>query len=138
MKEDIMIARKMLDERQFDLIIVKEGSILYQGRGSGLAVLLRAIETLKGQLSGASAADKIVGKAAALLLVYAGVEGIYGKILSEEAERFLEGKCSILMYQRKVPVILNKSGTDSCPMEKMSLSISTPEEAYEKFSHLPR
>ena len=37
-------------------------------------------------LSGWSAADLVVGKAAALLFVYAKVKEVYGKVLSEEAE----------------------------------------------------
>lgn len=82
-------------------------------------------------LSGWSAADLVVGKAAALLFVYAKVKEVYGKVLSEEAEKVLKEHGVPCSFETLAPHIINRSGNDICPMEKLVKDVENPAVALE-------
>lgn len=94
----------------------------------GIAPMLDFIAEGK-DLEGWSAADLVVGKAAALLFVYAGVRNVYAKVLSAEGARTLESYGIAYEYGTLSRNIINRAGNDICPMEKAVLSISEPAEA---------
>jgi hypothetical protein len=130
---DLKIARKVLKEKKISIVIVKKEKILFESNLSGINGLLQAIKTLKG-FQGASVADKVVGRAAALLLVSSLVHEVFAETLSFEGEKILKENSISVKYNHLVPIILNKEYKDICPFEKFSLSIEIPEEAYEKLS----
>ena len=82
-------------------------------------------------LSGWSAADLVVGKAAALLFVYAQVKEVYGKVLSAEAEKVLKEHGVPCSFETLAPHIINRSGNDICPMEKLVKGVENPAVALE-------
>mgnify|MGYP002801053522 FL=1 len=97
--------------------------------GRGIAPLL-AIASEENALRGASVADLIVGKAAALLMARAGVSEVYAEVMSEAGERTLSEhdiphSCGLL-----VPYIIDRTGKDVCPMERAVADVSDPAEAY--------
>ncbi|HIZ02666.1 MAG TPA: DUF1893 domain-containing protein [Candidatus Borkfalkia avistercoris] len=94
----------------------------------GISPMLAFIKENK-DLSGWSAADVIVGKAAALLFVYAGVKAVYAGVLSSEGARTLESYGVSYEYGTRAQNIVNRAGNDVCPMEKTVLCISDPAEA---------
>ena len=55
-------------------------------REHGLAPLIRLLDTNES-LQDMAAADHLIGRAAALLLLAAGVKAVYGEVMSEEAHR---------------------------------------------------
>lgn len=68
-------------------------------------------------LRGYSVADLVVGKAAAMLFVKAGLSEVFAKNLSKSGKEYLEKheitvKCDVLTDK-----ILNRSGDGICPME---------------------
>lgn len=68
-------------------------------------------------LTGFSAADRVVGKAAAMLFVKAGGVEVYAEVLSAKGRETLEShgvKCSCGVATDK---ILNRDKTGLCPME---------------------
>lgn len=78
---------------------------------------------------GGAAADRIVGKAAALLFVCLGVAEVYGTVMSRSAmavfERFgVRHACGTECEQ-----IVNRTGTGVCPMECAVAQIDDPQEA---------
>lgn len=80
-------------------------------------------------LKGFSAADKVVGKAAAFLYVLLGVTEVYSPVMSEAAARVLrengiEPRCDTLTEK-----IVNRAGTGICPMEAAVAELSDPSEA---------
>jgi hypothetical protein len=83
-------------------------------------------------LHGASVADRIVGRAAALLCVYCGVKAVYAVVLSDGGERVLKENSVSLEFESLVPSILNRQRTETCPFEKIVSTVSDGEEAYEK------
>ncbi len=75
-------------------------------------------------------ADKVVGKAAAYLMVYLKAKNVYAETLSKEAYEVLEKYGVDFSYKYLVPFIINRAGNDICPMEKTVLGADSPEEAY--------
>jgi len=130
---DIEIARHQLQEKSLSLVIAKDGRIIFETTKSGVNGFLSAIDELgRENLKGASIADKIVGRAAALLCAYAGVKAVYAVVLSEGGKRVLEKNSVSLKFGDVVPGILNRQKTGACPFEKIVSDISDGAEAYEK------
>lgn len=81
-------------------------------------------------LTGTSCADKVVGKAAALLMQKAGVATLYAGIISEPATKVLTDAGIEYEYGTLVPRIQNRKGDGLCPMESAVMDISDADEAY--------
>lgn len=97
--------------------------------GKGISPMMKFIAEGK-ELSGYCAADVIVGKAAALLFAKAGIKEVYGKTMSKSAVDFLKTNAIPYSYAILTEKIINRSGTDICPMEKTVAQIDEPEQAY--------
>jgi len=77
-------------------------------------------------LNGYCVADRIVGKAAALLFVLAGVSKVYADTISEGACRVLREHRIDFSYQTLTPYIINRNGNGPCPMEEAVRDIEEP------------
>jgi len=73
--------------------------------------------------------DKVVGNAAALLMVKAKCKEIYSPLASELALKTLRRYNIQYHIHSTTPYIQNREGEDMCPMEKLSLA-KNPEEFY--------
>jgi hypothetical protein len=129
---DLDLARQIFRERNLSLVMVKEGGLLFESASSGINGLLQAIDALNGSLHGSSVADKVVGRAAALLLVYAHAKEVYAATVSNEGLKALEENGVPVEYDALVQQILDRTGKNICPFEKASQTIRAPEEAPEK------
>jgi hypothetical protein len=130
--QDLKIAKKRLNENGLTLSIVKNGEVVFETASSGVSGFLEAIEKFRKALEEASVADRIVGKAIALLCVYAKVKAIYATVLSKKAKEVLEENTIHGEWKFLVENILNVNKTELCPFEKMAAEISSPKDAYEK------
>ena len=81
-------------------------------------------------LEGYSVADLVVGKAAALLFVKCGIKNVFAKTLSENGKKILERFGIDYEYETLAEKIINRSGTDICPMEKAVANTDDSEEAF--------
>ncbi len=95
---------------------------------TGIAPLLERISE-REPLQGMCVADRIIGKAAALLLLHAGVSAVYGEVMSEQAFRLLTQAGLTVRYGTLVPFIQNRAGTDRCPMERAVEAVDDPAQA---------
>ncbi|MFQ6080770.1 MAG: DUF1893 domain-containing protein [Candidatus Bathyarchaeia archaeon] len=129
---DLTLAKLRLKEKNLTLSIVKGGKVLFETRSHGIVGLLQAIEELGQELIESSVADKIVGRAAALLCAYSGVASVFAVTISEEGRRALEDNHIFYRFENRVPNILNDKRTDLCPFEKLTSGLTNPKEAYEK------
>ncbi|MEG0360265.1 MAG: DUF1893 domain-containing protein [Longicatena sp.] len=109
--------------------VVSQNDQLYTETNSGIIPLLNFIE--KGVLKDALVADKVIGKAAAMLLVYGGITELYAQVISEFALTYLNSHDIPITYETKVPYIINRKKDGMCPMEKSVLSIDDEILAYE-------
>lgn len=80
-------------------------------------------------LSYGCVADKIVGKAAALLFVYLGVRCVYAETLSNSAKDVFERYGVEYSFGTLTDMIVNRKGDGPCPMEKAVIDADTPEAA---------
>jgi hypothetical protein len=129
---DIELARKLLDELNLSLVIVKGGKTLFESHSPGINGLLQAIERLDDKMKRASVADRVVGKAATLLLVPYDMKMIYAHILSLEGLKVLDENGVPFLYRTLVPKILDKKGINICPFEQFAMTINNTQEAYMK------
>ena len=134
--QDLRIAKKELKEKSLSLVIVKNGEILFESFSHGISGFLQAIEKLGKKLEGASMADKIVGRAIALLCIYADVKEVYAETLSRGAKSLFEKYLLYCEWDNLVEKILDAKKIEACPFEKASKQISNPKEAYEKLKRL--
>lgn len=103
---------------------------VFKSEKRGVAPLLKWLESGE-DFHGFSAADKVVGKAAAFLYVLLGVEQIFALVLSEAAESVFQAYHIPVYYEEKVTAIRNRSNTGFCPMEQAVLELNDPKEAHE-------
>lgn len=83
----------------------------------GVADLYELLNEDPAFLKGAQVADKVIGKAAAALMVLGGVARIYTDIISEPALNLLQGAGIWVDYVKVVPRIQNRTKTGWCPLE---------------------
>jgi len=74
--------------------------------------------------------DKIMGNAAALLLIKAGCQEVYSPLGSQLAVKTLDKYGIKYYFTEIVPYIQRPGGEDMCPMEKLSIDKES-EEFYE-------
>lgn len=129
---DLRLARLTLHESNLNLVIVKKGEVVFDTRAHGIGGFLLAIDKLGKELVGSSVADRIVGRAAALLCAYCEVASVFAVTVSEEGAQTLIRNNIPHEYENIVPNILNYDRTDICPFEKLTAGLMDPKEAYEK------
>ena len=127
---DISSAKNLLKEGKYTCVLCKEDKV-YTSMLRGVAPMLGFINS-GTDLKGFSAADKVVGKAVALLFIFAGLKEVYAEIISEAALKTLSNSGIQVSYNTVVNKIMNHAGTDSCPMEQVVEYIDDPQEAFEK------
>jgi hypothetical protein len=126
---NLELAREIFDSEQLSFALVKEGRLLARGYRDGVGELLAAVEALGTETEGAALADKIVGKAVAMIAAYAQVRAVYTPLASEAAAAALEQYQIEFTADRIVPLIRNRRNDGPCPMEKLTLPILDPGEA---------
>lgn len=132
---DLDLARICFKEKSLTLAIAKDGNIIFESRLRGVSSFLEAIRKLDGQLEGASVADKVTGRAVALLCIYSRVKSVYSEMLSYSAGMLLEKSKVLVESGRVVETILNSDKTDVCPFEKLLSKVKSPETAYRRLVH---
>lgn len=110
-------------------LVVRQNGIVHTFDDSGLRALVTLLTTSPQALSGAEVADKVVGRAAAALLIRGGVKRLYTPLISETAIKLLENSDIDFTYDATVPFIQNKARDGMCPMEALALGAPDAEEA---------
>lgn len=127
-KESVLMGdvRAKFDGGKYSCVI-GNGEI-YAFERSGIADLLDVYSNRKRLLKGALVADKIVGRAAASILVKGGISELYAKVISKPALKMLKSARIGVSYSSIVPYIKNRKGTGVCPMENACKNAKTPDE----------
>jgi len=128
---DLEIAKDALRRGGYSLVIVKDGRMIYASRSHGIGGILEAIEELDNRIERASVADRIIGKAAALLLAYSKVKDAYVLVISRNGLETLRSHGIQVDYESLVPKILDRSRREICPFEKIALEIDSPRLGFE-------
>ncbi|MFQ6057719.1 MAG: DUF1893 domain-containing protein [Anaerolineae bacterium] len=129
MKSDLQLAKDTLRAQNLSFVLAKAGRVMGASSHPGIGDLLRAVEALGEETRGAALADKVVGKAVAMVARYAGIAAVYASLTSEAARTALAAGGISLEYDQLVPLILNQQGTGSCPLERLTSALDDPQEA---------
>lgn len=129
MKTDITKAINDLDDGQYTCVLCK-GNKIHTSTERGVKPLLDWLDS-GIDLNDFSAADKVVGKAAAFLYVLLGVKEVYARVMSESAiytlaRNGIQPQCDI-----SVKNIINRTSAGNCPMEESVYELTDPKEALE-------
>ncbi len=125
---DLARAKDILEAEHCTCVLCRMDTV-YLRRERGISPMLDLIGK-NTDLRGFSAADTIVGKAAALLFVYAGVIAVHAKVMSKTAATVLEEHHVHYTYDTMTEYIINRRGDGMCPMEETVRMISDPAAAY--------
>lgn len=121
---DLHFARTLLEKENYTCVICRDEDVITDRR-RGVKPLMELLEGGK-DLHGFSAADKVVGKAAAFLYCLLGVKALHAGILSEPALAVLENAGIPVEYGTLVPAIRNRAGDGFCPMETAVWDLDDP------------
>ncbi len=133
---DLEIAKTELYEENLTLAIVKNGTVIYSAKSHRISGFLDAIDKCKDKLEGASLADRVAGKAIALLCAYAKIKEVYAAVLSRKAMAIFKQNKIACHWNKLVDNVLDASKTGMCPFEKAAADISDPQKAYKTFKGL--
>lgn len=119
--KDIELAKDLLKTQEKALVIVKEGKVIFSSENKGIKPVYTAHNELNDRLQGSSVADKVVGKAAAMIYEHAGIKELSTGLISEKALGVLKDTSMVYEYDKLVPFIKNRDQSGLCPIEKLSL-----------------
>lgn len=119
---------KLLHGGGYSCVIRNSGVRTFTQRG--VADLYDLLSLEPAFLQGAQIADKVIGKAAAALMVLGGVQEIYTDIISEPALTLLRNAGIKIEYMQVVPRIRNRANTGWCPMETICYEVETAEDMF--------
>ena len=125
---DIERARAILRENSALTCAFVRGEETFTSTERGVKPLLALADEGK-KLQGFSCADRVVGRAAALLYVLLGAEEVYAEVLSRSGEEVFKAHKIAYGYDVFTEHIVNRAGAGLCPMELATEGISDPVEA---------
>lgn len=107
-------------------LVVKNHGIVTTYSKPGVRDLEYLLDHDPEMLHGATIADKVIGKAAAAMVVVGGVKELYAEVMSKKAIPFLEE--AGIAYTCGTLVDTIKEEGDRCQLEKITAPATTPEE----------
>jgi len=125
-KEDRELARSLLEKEKWNLVVVRDGLIVFKSRDSGVASFFSAVRSMAESLHNAAVADLVVGSAVAMLCLHARVASVYAVTASQGALDILGRHSVFVTTENVVPHISNRDGTDLCPFEKLARDAESP------------
>lgn len=130
MRDKLKRAIDILKEEQVSCVIYRSEQEVRKSEAIGIKPLMVELRKDKSAFEGCVIADKVVGKAAALMVVLGGAEAVFGRIISKDAMTILERYGICYEYEEIVPYIENRTKTGRCPMEETVLAIDDPKTAF--------
>ena len=97
------------------LMVYRNGDLVFQSSSKGIRPHLEAIDSLGKGLRGTVMVDKIVGRAAALLIIYSGAAEAHAAVLSAQGRRVLEMHHLSFTYAEEAEHIKMQDGRIYCP-----------------------
>ena len=125
-------ARAYLNKNELACLVVKDGQHLYESIARGIFPLYEAHVMQKIDMEGSSLADKVIGKAAAMIAVDAGVASIHAVVISEHAIDYLDEHEINYTYEKRTVYIKNREQNGMCPVETRALASKDYAELIEK------
>lgn len=116
-------AKTLLHDKKLSIVLIKDSDI-YTSVKRGISPILDIIDENRELMLGADIADKVIGKAAAMLMAANGVKNVYTDVISKHALDVFNKNGISCEYGRSVPYIVNRKGDGMCPMEQTVLNLT--------------
>ncbi len=129
LEDQLQDAIAMLDAENCSFVLWKEGQEEQVSTEIGVKPIMNVLRSDEEGLQDGVVADKVIGKAAALLLVLGGAKAVYGRVMSEGGKTVLEQHGIVCRYGSLVPYIENRTQTGMCPLEASVQEVEDPKQA---------
>lgn len=127
MNTNLLKARNLLESGNYTCVVCRD-ELVYTTQKRGVAPLLDWLDSGL-DLSGFSAADRVVGRGAAFLYCLLGVREVYARVMSRPAAEVLNAYGIEAQADTFADGIINRTGTGPCPFEAAVLNIQDAREA---------
>jgi len=115
--------KKELYENNYKIIVMKNDEAIFISMERGIKPIYDLYNQVNHKsINNAYVADRVTGKAAALILSYLKIKGIFTELISENAIKIFKENDIEVEYKTKVKNILNRTKDDLCPVEKISFN----------------
>lgn len=117
----------MLNEQGLSLLVYNNGELTTHAN-RGIQDLLQLISEQPERLDGAVAADKVIGKSAAAIMIVGGVKEVHTNLICTPARELFEKEGVLVFATEEVPMILNRDKSGMCPMDTQIANIESIDE----------
>mgnify|MGYP003556285840 CR=1 FL=1 len=132
--KDLNYIKELLLKDNHSIVILKKDASIVTSDDRGVFPLINLLEEDQLQLQDSIIADKVIGKAAALLMIYGGVKEVYSPVISTPAIKVFYSHNVNIYYDKEVERIINRKGDGLCPMETLCIDIDNPSDAFDIIS----
>lgn len=108
------------------VLAIVNGDKIFTSSLRGVSALLSVYNDNPQLLNGAYIADKVVGKAAAMLMVLGKVNEVFAINISENAAKVFQKYVIPFSFLKIADYIKNREGTGVCPLEQAVADIDNP------------
>ena len=129
MESDFNKAKEEFFKGKYTLVLCKNENIIASDL-TGIRPLIKLIDDKK-ECKGYSAADKIVGRAAAFLYTLLEIKNLYGEVISKGAIEILKKVGINYEYKTLTDYIENRQKNGICPMDDAVKNINDAKQACE-------
>ncbi len=130
----LITAKERLAAENHTLVVCRDDVVrCFDGRG--VADLYTLLHDEPELLRGACVADKVVGRAAAALMIAGGVRALHTKVVSRLALDLFARSSIEVHYNVAVEHVINRTQTDWCPLERRCADAQTVEACLERINH---
>ena len=116
--------KQRFTQSEYKCLIVRDGEEVFSSTARGIFPLVQAIPKMKG----AYLADRIIGRAAALLCVHGGVLAVYADVMTESATNVFAEYGILFEFGKLTDKILNRDQSGLCPFELLAQKTTCPKQ----------
>jgi len=128
--KDLKKARLLLHMSDVSLAVIKDGEVVDQRKGTGVAPFIDLIESTDADFSDCVIGDRLLGRASAFLCRYVNASGVYAVKGTKKALAVLLVGGVLGEVDEFIPQVSNRSFDGLCPFERAVTSVESPDEAY--------
>ena len=118
--DNLKLARETLYIENQKIVIVNDNSIVYKNDSFGIKPLFIAFNTIKDKMKGASCADRVIGKAAALIYKQAQIKELYCDIITTIGKEILLNSGIHVTFIEEIEYVKNREKNGMCPVETLA------------------
>lgn len=128
-------AKTALTQGDFTCAVAHEGKVIFTSQSRGVAPVVEYYHQNGDAYRGAVLADRVVGRAVALLAQLCGFRRVYAATVSRAAIAELERAGIALEYGQVTGAIHDRQGEGPCPMEKLAQGVDDPRQLLDRIEH---